>query len=87
MIASLSCGIVFPLSFHIFNVYSRHQGFAILKGPASVERTQRKNTGTVNLNFSKTIKNNVKPIAIRKVYSLMCNKNSNKGNAANASIK
>jgi len=59
----------------------------VLKGPAKVDRRNRKKTGMVNLNFSSNIKNAIKPIAVKKDQSLICKKKNNKGKAAKASIK
>jgi hypothetical protein len=51
-----------------------------------VERSHRKNTGTVNLNRSKIIKNETQLIAVISVHNLN-HTQSNNGNAAKASIK
>ena len=56
-------------------------------GPATVQRSQRRNTGTVNLNFAKIEKKAVVLIANQNVHMEICNSINNMGIAAKASIK
>ena len=78
------------LIFHcpLFNLYlgTLHHGIAIFLGPAIVERTHLKKTGTVKPQRSRTAKNAIKMTATTKVHNLRCNKNNKKGKTAFESI-
>lgn len=65
--------------------YSRHHGLEAFTGPAKNDLTNRKNTGTVNWNFSKIEKNTIIESAIITVQRRIWRNTKRSGTAAKAS--